>query len=112
MKFYKELYMSDKLILKRTQLKMQLQKGEVLVNKYIIALAKNEQNHLEFFDSVLLTQNMISKDDLFIVGIADGEGEALKIVEKITQEVYDITNSTDIRNYFIKKQREYDEMEG
>ena len=31
------------------------------------------------------------------------------MIEKLTQEVYDITRGTDIRNYFLEKQRQFEE---
>ena len=76
---------------------------------YLIALSKNDTNHLEIFDYVLLFQKAMSKDDLFVVGIAGGYAESLELVEKITQEVYDETSGVDIRNYILQKQREYEE---
>ena len=44
-----------------------------------------------------------------MVGISSGYAKALELVEKITQEVYDETGGTNIRNYVLHKQREYEE---
>lgn len=35
--------------------------------------------------------------------------EALELVEKIAQEVYDETKGTDIREYILRKQQEFEE---
>lgn len=75
----------------------------------MIALTKNDNNHLEIFNSVLLLQEAISKNELFLVGIASGYTESLELVEKITQEVYDETSGVDIRNYILQKQQKYEE---
>ena len=77
--------------------------------KYLIALTKNESNHLEIFHSVLLIQKTMPKEDLFVVGITNGYLEALELVEKIVQEVYDETGGTDIRKYILHQQREFEE---
>ena len=77
--------------------------------KYLIVLTENENNHLEFFNSVLLLQEIISKDNLFVVGIAEGYEGALEIVQMITEEVYENTQNVDIRGYLLAKEREYEE---
>ena len=76
---------------------------------YLIALSANEMNHLEILHSVLFEQKCMTKDNLFVVGVAKGYAQALEVVEKITQEVYDKTNGVDIRNYILKTQQEYEE---
>ena len=109
MKYYHALYMSEELILKKAEIIEKIEKDKWQMEKYLIVLAKNENNHLEYFHSVLLLQKSISKDDLFVVGIANGEIGAMELVEKITQEVYDETKGTDIRKYILQKQKEFEE---
>ena len=109
MKYYHALYMSEELIQTKAEIIEKLEQDKWQMQKYLIVLAKNENNHLEYFHSVLLLQKSISKDDLFVIGIANGESGAMELVEKITQEVYDETNSTDIRGYILRKQKEYEE---
>ena len=109
MKYYHALYMSKKLISKKTEIIEKLQNNKLQIEKYLITLAKNEKNHLEIFNSILLIQKSIAKDELFVVGIADGELAAMELVEKITQEVYDETKGTDIKKYILQKQKEFEE---
>ena len=109
MKYYYDLYLDDKLIPKREEILAKLEQDKWQFEKYLITLTKNEKNHLEFYNSVLLIQKAIEKEDLFLVGIASGYESALELVEKITQEVYDKTKGTDIRNYILNKQQEYEE---
>lgn len=96
MKYYFKLYTDEETIRKQK-------------DKYLITLSKSVQNHLEIFHSVLLIQDTINKDDLFVVGLADSYEHALEIVEKIVQEVYDNTGKTDVKNYILQKQQEYEE---
>ena len=109
MKYYHALYMSEELIRKKTEIIEKIENDKWQMETYLIVLAKNEMNHLEYFHSVLLLQKSVSKDDLLIVGIANGEQGAMELIEKITQEVYDETKGTDIRGYILQKQKEYEE---
>ncbi len=106
MKYYRNLYVSKELQAKVTEVIARLEKGEIQLNKYVIVIAKNEQNHLEFFDSILLQQKVVSKEDLFVVGIAEGYRGALKLVRDITDEIYKKTNDTNIRKYIMENQNE------
>ena len=101
--------MSDELVQKKAEIIEKIEKDKWQMGKYLIILAKNEKNHLEYFHSVLLLQKSIAKDDLFVIGIANGELGAMELIEKITQEVYDETKGTDIRGYILQKQKEYEE---
>lgn len=109
MKFYYALYMDEKIISCKEEVLTKLKNDEWQFEKYLITLTKNEKNHLEFYNSVLLIQKTIPKEDLFVVGIANGYEEALELVEKITQDVYDKTKGVDIRNYILQTQQEYEE---
>lgn len=109
MKYYHALYMSEELIQKKAEIIEKLEKDKWQMEKYLVVLAKNERNQLEYFHSVLLLQKSISKDDLFVIGIANGELGAMELIEKITQEVYDETKGTDIRSFILQKQKEYEE---
>lgn len=109
LKYYQNLYVSKALKPKLLEIMDKLEKGQLQFNKYLIVLAKGEQNHLEFFDSILLQQKVFSIDDLLVVGIAQGYKGGLKLVEEIMQEVYNETGGTNIRNYIISKQKEFEE---
>lgn len=109
MKYYFALYVDEQIEEKQEEIIKKIEKDKRQLETYLIALTKNESNHLEIFHSLLLVQKMMEKKDLFVVGISKGYAKALELVEKITQEVYDETSGTDIRNYILKKQREYEE---
>ena len=109
MKCYYALYMDEKIRRQKEEILQNIQNDKWQFEKYLITLAKNAKNHLEIYHSVLLIQKAIPQEDLFLVGIAGGYEEALELVEKITQEVYDATKGTDIRNYILYKQQEYEE---
>lgn len=106
MKYYKNLYISEKIENKKTVIIEKLEKNEVVLNIYLITLAQGEQNHLEFFDAALLQQDYILNQDIFVVGLASGYDDALFLIEEITKEVYDNTCGTDIRNYILAQEKE------
>ena len=56
-----------------------------------------------------IQKKMVDSEDLFIIGFADGYHEAVKLVERITQDVLDATGSANIRGYLLEKQREFEE---
>ena len=109
MKCYYDMYVSDELIEKKSQILQRIDKNQAQLNKYIIVLSKNEKNHLEFYDSILLMQNIFEKDSLFLIGIAEGYSGCTKLIEKITQEVLEQTGGTDIREYLMRKQKDFEE---
>lgn len=109
MKYYFNLYWSEDLVGKEKDILTRLKHEKILLNKYIIATTENDTNHLEFFDSVLLKQKLIKRDDLFVVGIAEGYAGALEVVQKITQDTLDATKETDIREFLHAKQKEFEE---
>lgn len=112
MKYYYNMYVSGSIREKKQQILSRIEKDEFVVGKYLIVLTQNEKNHLEFFDSAFVTQRMVEKDKLFVVGLSDGYGAAVKIVEAILNEVLQVTGGTDIRNYLLKQQMEYEKRNG
>lgn len=109
MKYYYALYMDEYAKEKQVDIIKKIENDKWQMNIYLVALTKNEKNHMEIFHSVLLMQKAVAKEDLFVVGIANSYFEALELVEKITQEVYDETGGADIRNFILQKQRKYEE---
>lgn len=106
MRYYKHLYLAEGLEKKKKKIIEKLEKNKFQVSIHLIVLAGNETNHLEILNSVLLLQPDYPKENLFVAGITKSYDEALELVEKITQEVYDNTKGTDIRKYILEKEQE------
>lgn len=85
MHFYKALYISDSLKMKKRQLIWKLRCGKILPNIYVVAFANNG-DLLEIYQSVQLKQNFYKKNPPYIIGIADGHGGAVELVQKILQD--------------------------
>ena len=82
MKYYFNLYWSEELVGKEKEILTKLGQEKVQLNKYLVVLTESDVNHLEFFDSVLLKQSLFNRDDLFVVGIAEGYTGALELGDR------------------------------
>ena len=109
MKYYYNLYWSAEFEKNKDEIINKLESNTVQLNKYLVVLSDNPRNHLEYFDSVLLQQEILGRRELFVIGIAAGHYGAMEIVESITQEVYTETGEADIRGYLLERQREFEE---
>lgn len=109
MKYYCHLYISDTLAEKKEEILDKLEHDKFQFNKYLIVFAQNPKEQLEFYQTSLLLQKIYKKEELFIVGIADGFEGALELIEQITQEVYEHTKGADIRSYLQDRQKEFEE---
>lgn len=109
MKFFNKLYLSHEYKKRKDELIDKLEHNKVELEMYLIVLNQSTRNHLDVFHAVHLKQGIFSQTDLFVVGIAKGKTDAFELVEKITQDVYNETNDTDIKGYVLKCQKEYEE---
>ena len=107
-KFYCDLYVSECWRDKKAKIMKKLKANRLQPMVYVVTLSQGDQNHLEFFSSVLLKQHVFDSASLFVVGITDGYDEALACVEKIAGQAYRDTGGTDIRGYLLKKQEEFE----
>ena len=101
LKWYSNLYIGDNAKKQAKNIIRKINTGAGQLDIYIITLAHNPENHLEIIASSSLLQKTVRQMCPMIVGIAKSREEALSLVTKITAEVYEKTNSANIRT-FIK----------
>jgi hypothetical protein len=106
MEYYKYLYLSEKLEKKKGRVVDRLERGKFQPGIHLVLLPRNERNQLEILNAAYLLQPDYPKAGLFVAGIADSYENALEIVEKISQEVYDNTGNMNIRSYILRKEQE------
>lgn len=106
MKFYSDLYLGETVKKKKKYLIQSLEEGKVLLGVYVLVLPLGEQNQLEIFDCLMLAQKVFRREDRFVVGIAAGHGEALELMTRITEDVYEKTGGADLRNYILNSNKE------
>lgn len=109
MKIYKELYVSETLRGKEEKIFAKIEQGKFQIGIYLVVLANGKQNNLECYNAALLLQHNLKTEDLFVVGVAKGYGEALAQIEQIANEVYEKTQDLNIREYIVKRQNEITE---
>lgn len=112
MTFYCDLYVSEDLEKKKEKVLAKLSANKAQPSIYVITLAQGRQNHLEFYSSLLWKQHIYEDTPLLVVGIANGYDGAVYLVEQIASDIYEKTESTDIRGYIEKRQKEYEEGRG
>ena len=103
MRFYRHLYVSEGLEKKKDKLIHKMKKGKYPWTAYLLVLLEEGENQMEIFSTVLLKQKMMS-DDIFVVGLADSESDAVQMVESLVREIYDNTGVVDIRTYIKQKE--------
>ena len=109
MTFYCNLYVSEDLEDKKEKVMQKLESNSMQPFVYVITLSQGEQNHLEFYSSLLYKQHIYENTPVFVVGIAKGYDDALYLVEAIAEDIYKKTNDLDIRGYIQRRQKEYEE---
>lgn len=102
MKFYKQMYASDRFKKKKKMICHKLKWNIGQLNVYVIALAEGT-DLLEIYHCALLKQRKFRRD-VFVVGIANGYMEALELTQEMIQDIYDKTKDTKIKEYILKQQ--------
>lgn len=106
MRYYRHLYLGAGIEKKREKVIRRLEEGKPQPGVHIITLPRGGKNQLEIYPAAQFLQPDFPWKDFFVVGIGKGFDEALELVEEITKEVYNKTESADIRSYIIKKEQE------
>ncbi len=105
MQFYKHLYLQQNIRRQKRRIIRRLNAGKFEPPIHLIVLSKEEGGSLEIINTVFLMQKNYPKDDLFVVGIAVEQEDALVLVEQIVKEVYNETGGTDVRSYILDRER-------
>jgi len=119
-KYYKDLYFSENLenktrnglltfidsLLKRDFSKREEKLIEDFVanalNKkiYVLTMASNEQNQVEFFKATYLKQDFFADQCLLVLGFADGLDEAKELVKNMVDDSLFHTGNANLREFF------------
>ncbi|MDD2972950.1 MAG: hypothetical protein PHE02_12570 [Lachnospiraceae bacterium] len=104
MKFYRYLYTSEKYQDKKQKICKKLKWNIGQLNVYVITLSEGD-DLLDIFHCALLKQKTFPRKHLFVVGIADGYGEALELSRTIVQDIYTRTGSASVKEYILQQQQ-------
>lgn len=102
MKFYKYLYTCEKYKTKKDKICRKLKWNIGQLHVYVIALAQGE-DQLEIYHCALLKQKTFRRNPVFVVGIANGYGEAVELVRIIVQEILEKTGTANVKEYILEQ---------
>lgn len=86
---------------KLDKIKKKLENKLLLSDLYLLTLAHNPQDQLEFFQARQLAQLHYKNSEHYVIGIAGSRGEALKIIETITMECLQERGDCSLREYLL-----------
>ena len=97
MKWYKKLYLGENAEKSRYKVFGRIRMNKFSFNTYLIVLPSNKENILDIISANMLLQPYFKKkenrENLYVLGIADGKDEALEVVRTIIDEVYTNTET-------------------
>lgn len=105
LRWYKNLYLGDTVREKEKKLMHRLEKGKPVPGVWLVTLASNRENHLDLLPADFLMQKALRRMCPMIVGIGFTRVEALMILMRIVQEVYEDTEDVNIRAWLLEKER-------
>lgn len=111
LKIYCDLLVSDGWQERKERILDKIRQNKLQPTVYVITLAQGEQNQLEFYSSVLLKQHVFDHCDLFLVGLADGYDDAVRMIEELTRATYAATGTADIKTYILNNQKNHEKEE-
>jgi hypothetical protein len=99
-KFAPKIYLGDSIdTVQLHKIKKKLMRKPLLAKVYILALATNEDDQLEFFDSRWLLTRHYDGYVPYIVGFASDRDEAIELVQKIVNECLKERGDLSLREY-------------
>lgn len=88
---------------KLDKIKKKLEKKAALTDYYLIALAGNETDLLDIYQSKYLGQKYYEDHMPQIYGIADTKGEAMELVQRIVEECLAERGDLKVREFLMEK---------
>ena len=103
MKWYRRLYLGEQAKSAKYKMFGMIRKGRFQSDTFLIMLPSNQNNVLDIISANYVLQPHFKKktykEDLYVVGLAKGQGEAMELVRDIVDEVYNKTGGFDIAEY-------------
>ena len=101
MKFIKNIYLGETAREKYRKIRWKLVHGAGTIDTFVICMPAHSEDPLEYFNAAWLLQHYYRKNPPIIIGIAQGEDEAVSVVEDIIKDCIIKTSSLDVRSYVI-----------
>ena len=105
--WYKEFYAGESIGDKKEKVKWKILHNAGQLDIYVIALSSNPANLLDIISAKELMQKSYPKQDMLVIGVDKGYDNALELAGKIILEVFQKTGSLDVRDYFLRQQKNF-----
>lgn len=100
--YHPNLYLGDSInVQKLDKIKRKLENKPLLADVYVIALSANPEDQLEFYAAKQLAQRYYGKNPPFVVGIAGSYDEAVRTVERLTQDCLRERGDCALKEYLL-----------
>ena len=99
----KKLYVGETAEVNQKEIIKSLKRRKWSMGIYVITLSENEHNLLDIYETIQFEQPYYRKKKLNIVGVAIGKKEAFALVTKIIDDVYTLTGSFKVKEFFMTK---------
>lgn len=100
MEWYSNLYFGETAEKKSKKLIQKIESGKTSINTYLLTLPGGQKNQLEIIPAWNLKFWYTKKSCPMIIGLACGKEEALQLLCRITEEVFQKTGGVELRRYF------------
>ncbi|WP_167954717.1 hypothetical protein [Anaerosporobacter faecicola] len=100
--WYDSLYMDDHIRQRATHVTQAIEDHKRLLGVYCIALASNEKNLFDIINVNELLFQHYRRNQIYIIGLAQGKESAKKLVARIIEDVYRETKDFKAREYFAE----------
>lgn len=106
--WYENLYIGKSIPKKNAKirrLKRKIDQKTCFTNAYIIVLCMYGTNLLEIIPARELCQKAYPKQNLYVVGLAKGYGDALETAAWIVADIYKKTGSFEVKRFILQQQK-------
>ena len=103
MLWYGRLYMGEKAKRRRFSIIQNIRRGCFCPGIYVITPPSNGNNILDIYPAYMLSARSCQKDELRILGIADGYQEALILAGTIVSEMYERTGGFCLEEFLAER---------
>ncbi len=101
MRWYRNLYLGPNAALHIDRIRRKVAEGKPTAGVYYITLAGSPRNLFDIFHNGFLAEPLFAANQCMdVVGVAEGKMEALRLIQRIVEDIYGRTKGFDVRSYF------------
>ena len=94
------LYLDDDIKDRMDEIEEAVRENRILPDIYYVALSSNQNEQLDIFSGFMFYMERKHREDLVIVGLAQGKDAAYELVQQMAADTYAQTGSCNLRAIF------------